>query len=202
MMIDIVFPKDNENEFIRLAEKLGLEGLCFVYTSPKDISQFQKLTKLKLSSAILCAPEDVRKFKGRITTIVSAPDDQTKLRHIIEQARPDIIFNLEFAMRKDFMHHRASGLNHIMATIAREKDVAIGLNFAKLLELRPLDRALCMGRMQQNIHFARKFKFRCITASFARDPWQMRAEREIISFFTCLGADTGILNTAISKVSK
>lgn len=187
MMEDIVFPKGNENEFIAMAEKLGIASLCLVYDSPKDISGFQKKTRVTLSAAILCRPEDVKKYKGKFLTIVRAPEDQTQLRHIIERVRPDILFGLEFHRRKDFLHHRASGLNHILAAIAKEKGVAIGFNFSALLNAKPRERALFIGRMMQNIKFSRKFKFRTVIASFAESQCEMRSERDIGYFFRGLG---------------
>jgi RNase P/RNase MRP subunit p30 len=186
-MMDIVFPKDDEKEFIKMAERLGLEGLVFVYSAPKDITAFKNDTKLKLSSGILCKPEDVRKYKGKFLTLVEATEDQEQIRHIIEQVRPDIIFNLEFARRKDFMHHRASGLNHILAKLAADNDVAIGFNFSALLGLSPRERAICLGRMSQNLMFARKFKFGVVIASFANSIFRMRSEKEFSSFFSVLG---------------
>ncbi|MFH1073156.1 MAG: hypothetical protein V1743_07050, partial [Nanoarchaeota archaeon] len=73
-MIDVVFPKGNESEFISLAERLGLSGICFVYSKPTDISSFQKSSKLKLFSGILCAmqrPEDSHETALDETTINS-----------------------------------------------------------------------------------------------------------------------------------
>jgi RNase P/RNase MRP subunit p30 len=182
-MIDIVFPKDNEKDFIKMAERLGLEGLVFVYYAPKDISPFKKDTKLNLSSGMLCKPDDVRKYKGKFLTLVEAPEDQEKIRHIIEQVRPDILFNLEFARRKDFMHHRASGLNHVLAQLAADNDVAIGFNFSALLSLSQRERAICIGRMSQNMMFARKFGFLIVVASFSSVCWMMRGEVDLKSLF-------------------
>jgi len=201
-MIDIVFPKDNEKEFIKMAERLGLEGLVFVYPAPKDIASFQKDTKLKISSGILCKPEDVRKYKGKFLTLVEAPEDQEKIRHIIEQVRPDILFNLEFTRRKDFMHHRASGLNHIMAQLAADHDVAIGFNFSALLSCSQRERAVCLGRMSQNIMFAKKFRFRAVVASFAASHWKIRAPNDILSFFVAAGTAADYIKMSLGWVQE
>ena len=186
-MIDIVFPKDNEKEFITLAEKLNIERLCFAYDRMKDVSEFQAQTKLKLSSAVLCTQENIKKFKGKALTIMRSPEDQTKLRYIIEKLRPNMLFGLEFGAKKDFLHHRASGLNHVLATIAAKKNVAIGFDFSYILKARPWQRSVYLGRMMQNIRFARKFRFKTVIASFAGNPWHMRPEHDLVSFFTTLG---------------
>jgi len=31
MSIDLVLPKNNEKEFIEIAERLSIDGLCFIY---------------------------------------------------------------------------------------------------------------------------------------------------------------------------
>jgi len=186
-MIDFVFPKGNETDFIVMAEKLGISHLYLVYSKITDISNFQKNSKVKLSQAVLCEPHDVKKYKGRFITIVSAPADQSTLRQIIEKEKPDILLNLEFGGRKDFLHHRASGLNHILAVIAREKDVSVGFGFSSILNANPKERSVVVGRMMQNIVFAHKFKFNVVLASFARDPWHMRSGYDLAAFFTSLG---------------
>lgn len=190
-MIDIVFPRDNEQDFIRIAEALGIDGLCFAYKKPTTIAEFQAKTGVKLSTAVICSPEHVRKFKGKNLTIVKAPEDQTLLRGIIERSRPDILFGLEFSERGDFLHHRASGLNHVLADLARQKKVAIGFGFSGILQAKPRQRAIYMGRMMQNIRFARKFQFRTVMASFADSPWRMRPEHDLKSFLLNLGMTAG-----------
>ena len=186
-MIDIVFPDNNENEFIKLAERLGLAGLCFVYTRPKDISFFQKSTGLKLFSGVLCAGGDVKKYKDRFVTVVRAPERPEELRGLFEQHRPHVVFGLESQRRPDFLHHRASGLNHVLAVLAREKGVCVGFSFGDVLSAKQDARARIVGRMMQNIVLARKFKFGLCLASFARSPWQLRSEKDMCSFFVSLG---------------
>jgi len=178
-MIDIVFPKDDEESFIKMAERLGLNGLCFVYDKPKDISYLKSKTKINLSTA------SSARMKG-CPFFMKAPDDQMQIRHILEQTRPDVLYGLEFNHHRDFMHHRASGLNHVMASIAEEKGVTIGFSFAGILSAKTDNRAVCIGRMMQNIRFARKYGFKVVLASFADSPWKMRAPQEIISFFRCI----------------
>ena len=57
MFYDIAFPKNNEKEFIEIAEKLQIEGICFAYpfTDKKNVgnikqslNSLQQATKIKL----------------------------------------------------------------------------------------------------------------------------------------------------------
>ncbi|MFH1669445.1 MAG: RNase P subunit p30 family protein [Candidatus Woesearchaeota archaeon] len=182
-MIDIVFPDKNENEFIKMAERLGLEGLMFVYEDIRDVSGLQKETKLKISSGVLCLPGKVNKYKGKTTTLVRAPGDQEKIRNIIEQDKPDILFGLEQGARKDFFHHRASGLNHVMAELMAKNGVAMGISFSDLLKAKPWDRAVYIGRIRQNMKLARKFKFEVRIGSFGTSCWELRSLIDINSIF-------------------
>jgi RNase P/RNase MRP subunit p30 len=194
-MIDIVFPRENETEFIKLAEKLGLKGVCFVYTEIKESNvvqnnntkNFQEKTKLQIKTAVLCEPRETGRYIGKIKTIIRAPEEQEKTRQILEQAKPNMVFGLEFGKRKDFLHHKASGLNHVLGEIAREKKITIGFNFSKILNASERDRAVYIGRMMQNIRFARKFGFNTAVGSFANTPWDMRGERETKAFFMSIG---------------
>jgi RNase P/RNase MRP subunit p30 len=158
-----------------------------VYDVPSDTAAFQKGTKLRIIVGIICKPEDVKRYKGRLLTFVSAPDDQNLIRQVMEKDKPDVIFNLEYAGRKDFIHHRASGLNHILSVIAKDKGVAVGFNFSGLLGASAKEKSVYLGRMMQNIHFARKFKFGTVIASFAKTPFDMRSEHDISGFFISLG---------------
>ena len=196
-MIDIVFPDNNEQKFIEIAERLRISQLCFAYDKPTSIAEFQAMTGIRLFNAVMCGPENVKKFKGSNITIVKAPEDQTRLRFIIEKVRPDILFNLEFSRQTDFIHHRASGLNHVLAALAKQKKVAVGFNFSAILNAKPRQRAVYMGRIMQNIRFARKFRFRTVKASFAGSPWQLRSEHDLKSFFITLGMTAGEVNAAL-----
>ncbi len=223
-MIDIVFPNGNEKEFIKMAERLGIEGLMFVYpdtqNSPHpnlqvediaspgrptlihktsedvlvsklkefcvprplgrgvghihDISEFQKDTNLKISVGVLCEPGKARKYRGKATIIIKAPEEQEKIRSVIEQDRPDILYGLEQGKRKDFLHHRASGLNHVLAELMAKNGVAMGVSFSDILRATSWNRAVYIGRIKQNIKLARKFKFEVRIGSFGKSCWGLR----------------------------
>ena len=42
MLIDIVFPENNEDEFIKIAVKLGYNAICFAYKFDKSKNEKQK----------------------------------------------------------------------------------------------------------------------------------------------------------------
>jgi RNase P/RNase MRP subunit p30 len=164
-----------------MATRLGISGLIFVYPTPQKPKSFD--TKVVIKTAV---SSDPRKFRQNNITIIKSPLDQEKIRCLLENEHPHLIYALESSGRTDFLHHRASGLNHILAQIALDKDISIGFSFASLLES---NRHVTLGRMSQNISLAKKFKFRCIFTSFATSPWHMRSESDLRSVFSTLGAN-------------
>lgn len=178
-MIDIVFPRNNEQEFIKLAEKLGFKELIFLYTSadfPKSNSMF------KIKQALLLPTSKVNIAHSKKLPAFHKGHDNA--REAIERDF-DVVFAVEDDPRTDHLHFRNSGLNHVLCRLASKNDVRVGFSFSSVLHSNK--RNIIMGRMMQNIRFCRKFKVKTIIASFARTPFDMRAPSELRAFFETLG---------------
>jgi len=190
MHTDFVFPDRNEEEFIEMALKLGYNGLCFIYNYGKGrdeynekVKKLQEKTKLKLSYGFLASLKDANKIKTKNLIFVKG---SVKNRFFIEKKKADVLFSLENQKREDFMHHRASGLNHVLCTLANKNKVIIGFSFNSLLKNKKNLHKL-LGRMMQNIRLCRKFKVKTLISSFAERPFEMREANDLISLFSFLG---------------
>lgn len=195
MFTDIVFPKNNESEFIQIAKKLGYNRLCFAYDDLEKIKELRKKQqnnktkntkeKPEIIYAILTDFKGLQKAKqiANIILIKSSEND----RKILEKSDELILFNLEINKKRDFMHQRASGLNHIMAKLAYRNDISIAFPFSTILNSEKKQRAELIGRITQNIKLCRKYKTKTIIASFAKSPYEMRSPNDLISFFTNIG---------------
>lgn len=184
-MIDIVFPDKNEKEFIEIAEKLGYKELIFVYENKFPQQKVKFKTKLKLHDALLVQHKKVISAKNKSKFIfVKAIEDN---RFAFEKSRPSLVFSLEEAQPRDFMHQRGSGLNHILCRLAKENKVKIGFSFNSILNCNAMTRAQLLGRMQQNIKLCRKYKCKTVIASFAKTPYEMRSPKDLMAFFIELG---------------
>ena len=97
----------------------------------------------------------------------------------------DILLDPHIGNRRDFMHHRDSGLNQVLCNLAKKNNVAIGFSFSVILNAR--NRGKLMGRMMQNIKLCRKYKIPIVIGTFARNKWELRNEADIQAFFKVLG---------------
>lgn len=185
MYADIVFPKANEMEFLGFAEKLGYSSLVFVYEKQDKIPEQIPKSKIKILIGLLAEEKGIQKAKRHadIVLVKSSGND----RWVLEKSQADILFGLEEVQKKDFMHHRASGLNHVLCRIASKKGKIIGFPFSTLLDANGMLRAQLLGKIMQNVRFCRKFKVRTALASFATAPYGMRAPLDLIAFGVSLG---------------
>ncbi len=170
-MIDIVFPKDNEAEFIRMAERLGHEGLIFVHDRKKDISSLAKTTDLKLYS-------------------ISSKRILKASKKAFETSSGCIIYGLE-DQEKDFLFVRNSGLDERIAQLAEKNKIILGFSFSLLLSSKK--RSNILARFQENAKYARRYRLRIALASFAKDPWQLRQESDLLGLARVLGIPTSDL---------
>ena len=185
MFTDIVFPKNNEAEFIKLAERLGIKSLVFAYESEslKDKKEI-KSNKIKIFTAAVSGGKNTSKSKHSVDIIISNPSDD--IRKSIEE-KPDIIFGVESKGKRDFVHQRNSGFNQILCKIAESKRVIIGVQVTQLINSNGMLLSQIAGRIYQNITLCRKFKNEMLLASFAFRPYEMRAPSELQAIAEALG---------------
>lgn len=178
-MHDIVFPQGNEEEFVKMAEKLGIKSITFVYSDPKQF--YTKKTEIKYDCAVLCQPPKIPSMKSKKIPYLCPAS-----RDAIERGAP-LVFAFEITEDKDHTHYRRSGLNQVLCKLATQKNVAIGFSLHTMLTSEGRKRAMIMGRIMQNIIFLRKYKTNVKIASFATNPYEMRAPSDVSSLFVSLG---------------
>jgi hypothetical protein len=178
-MIDIVFPNKNEEEFIEMSKKLGMAGIIFAYKNKNEF--YEKKTDIPAINALIAEPKNIMKAKQ-----LNAPAICTASREAIERGA-NIVFGFELLEEKEHTHYRKSGLNQVLCKIAADKKVAIGFSFTTILNSYGQKRAQLLGRIMQNITFCQKYKTPMKIASFATNPYEMRAPADLTAFFKNLG---------------
>ena len=182
-MIDVVFPNKNEAEFIEMAKKLGISALIFAYKNPSEFS--------KHTNALFVEPKHIQKARNLgVLSICPAS------REALERGA-DIVYGFELLEPKDHTHYRSSGMNQVLCAIAAEKKVRIGFSLAEIFSYTGQKRAMLLGRIMQNIRFCQKFKTPMKIASFATEPYGMRAPKDVAALFSQLGMSAGQIQNAL-----
>jgi len=95
----------------------------------------------------------IKKNPGKKIAFTSENDDLN--RKVLEKLPIDI-FLINQKSRKDFQKQRESGLNHVLAKIAKEKGIQIGINLDEIIESHGKEKAKILARVLQNIKICKK----------------------------------------------
>ena len=190
MHSDIVLPKNNETEFIEIAAKLGIKKLHFLYdfdsyNEEKIQKKLDSIDNKKISIDIgfLISQKNLNKA-AKISRFLAAKSSEND-RYFIESKKVKIIYGFEESGKKDFMHQRASGLNHILCELARKNNIAIGFSYSSIINNK--NSAVVIGRMMQNAALCKKYKTSTIIASFSSNPFELRQPHDVSSLFKLFG---------------
>ncbi|MBT4257584.1 hypothetical protein HOD88_00170 [archaeon] len=94
--------------------------------------------------------------KSEKPIIFSSEDDDLN-RKVLEKEKIDILL-INQDKRKDYQKQRNSGLNQVMAKIAKKGKVTIGINLDEIINSNPKDKSLILARVKQNIFLCNKNK--------------------------------------------
>ena len=98
-----------------------------------------------------------KKENPKSKIIFSSNNDELN-RKILEKELIDILL-LNQKNRKDFQKQRDSGLNHVLAKLAKKNKIAIGINLDELIEEKNLKKkSEILARIRQNIKLCNKNK--------------------------------------------
>ena len=162
-------PKNKKDEelFKETALALGWKDVIFLYPDKKN-------------DVVLASQTQISSLKSTKLVFSEAS------RSAIERGA-HVLFNFENDAREDFLHHRASGLNHVLCKLMQDKGSFMAFNFNNILNSDDIFCSKILGRIQQNISLCRKFKVPMIVFSFAKTPFEMRSPQDLRSFFLDLG---------------
>lgn len=196
MPSDIAIPNGNEMEFAEIAGRLGCKKLCFLYNFDSyDEEKYAKKLELigagqdiSIEIGLIVGQKNMDKASRHSKLLVAKSSGND--REIIESKKVKIIYGFEESQRKDHLHQRASGLNHVLCDLARKNNVAIGFSYSSLLGKNKMLSAVLAGRMMQNIGLCRKYKLKTLTGSFSERPYALRSHYDAKSLFKMLGMET------------
>ncbi len=113
--------------------------------------------------------------------IVEAGDDNFN-RKIFEIKDVDMVVGLEFD-RRDRLKQRDSGMNEILAKLAKKNGIVVGFDVARLCKLDSLEKGKVLSRLRQNIQLCKRTGARIVVLG--------AGEKEASSLVVSLGGSTG-----------
>ncbi|MBI2653003.1 hypothetical protein HYX00_06055 [Candidatus Woesearchaeota archaeon] len=195
MFRDIILPRNNEEKFIEIASKLGYKKLYFLYdfdnfnqeNTQKNLTSFENPKNINIEIGFIVNQKNINQsFKQSKLLVVKSSD---KDRFFIESKKIRMIYGFEEEHKNDYLHQRASGLNHVICELAKKNNVAVGFSYSSLFNKGDQTTPLLLGRMMQNISLCQKYKVKTIIGSFSENPFGMRSPHDVISLFNMLGMD-------------
>ncbi len=161
-------------EIARAQQKTGIE--IFLGFEARNIKELRRLVRMRRMFDILL----VRGGDLRLN------------RAAVETKEVDILTHPEHG-RYD------SGINHVMAKLAKRNDVAIEINFNEILTSTKKTRSRVLANMRDNIALARHYGMPIIICSGAKTHWEMRDPLSIASMAELLGMTLKDAKDAVSK---
>lgn len=180
MFYDIVCPRGNEDRFVNMAKSLGYEGVCFLYED-KLPSNGVDGKGLEIFYGIFT--DEIKKARKSADFVVAK--NAESIRKLVEKDKPDVIFGVEMLGKKDFMHQRNSGVDHVICNLAKKKGVGFGFSLKNIIDSKCSP--LALGRVMQNIILFEKYGIDVYVCSMSKSPYEMRNPRDICALFAWLG---------------
>lgn len=91
--------------------------------------------------------------------IIFSSDDDELNRKILDKESINVLL-INQKGRKDFQKQRNSGLNQVLAKMAKKKNIAIGVNLDEIVNSEGKQKAKILSRISQNIRICNKNKLK------------------------------------------
>jgi len=137
------------------------------------------------------ARKKIREAKNE-KIIFSSNDDETS-RKVIEKEPVNVLL-IKQKGRKDRQKQRDSGLNSVMAKIAKKKNIEIGIFLDEIMESHGKEKAVILSRIEQNVKLCKKEKLKMKFISGEknrRNDYDLKALGLILGMPTWMSADAG-----------
>lgn len=185
-MFDLICIDISKRKFDNMRRRLRFEEIFYV----KDFEDNKKadgvIIKAKTKDELF---DKINKAKEKYKFVIVLGGSNEINRASLENKHSDMLLNPEYERKKDFMHYRDSGLNHVLCKIAKENGKAIGINFNEIKKMKKKEDAERLGRIIQNIRLCRRYKVPVIIASFAKNTQETVHSSELKTFARTLGID-------------
>ena len=179
----ILVPRNNEDLLIKKAKLLGYDRVYFVYSrdEEKNFDDLPEKFGVIIKKISLCNSKTCFSLKQRGLTLMKTTSDQ----NVFERIKPNIVFGLEEVTRRDSIHQRISGLNHVMCGLAKKNHISILFDVHALINADDLP--ILIGRIRQNIQLCRKYSVNILLSCLVSDPQFIVSPLDLIGVGKNLG---------------
>ncbi|MGC8993435.1 MAG: ribonuclease P protein component 3 [Candidatus Aenigmatarchaeota archaeon] len=195
-------------DIVKTAKELGYKGIGFIsYPLKKEEEEILRAEVNRISN----------EYNFEIYVGFEA-NNKLELKHLLNRRRElDLILvrggtNLmnRVAVENrgvDILTHpnhqrKDCGINHILARLAKENEVAIEINFREILNTEGLIRKNVLANHAEIIRLYKKFKFPLIVSSGALSHWQIKDPKVLISYLVTLGLEMSEAKKALKDYPK
>jgi ribonuclease P/MRP protein subunit RPP1 len=193
-------------ELASRARELGYAGICFseYFSSERrlgelrsEIARVQKEMGIRIFLGFEARnPEELRRLaniRREFDVLLAHGGDMDMNRAAVETAEVDVLTHPE-AGRFD------CGMNHVMAKLARQNNVAIEVNMRGILMSSGKTRSRILSNMKDNVELGKKYRMPMIVCSGAISHWEMRDPLCLSSMAEQLGLPIKVAKDTVSSV--
>jgi RNase P/RNase MRP subunit p30 len=147
----------------------------------------------KVARSIIASLGD-KKFKGKIGFVGG---DGSLNRRAVESLKIDYLVSPEALTGKDTLKQRDSGLNHVVAKMAKEKGILVVVDFGEIASLKGKEKARRIARVMQNVDVCRKVGCGIRIASLAGSKKDVVSELGRKAFGVTLGMSSSEIRDCV-----
>jgi ribonuclease P/MRP protein subunit RPP1 len=203
---DMLVRASPDRELTERAREMGWSGFCSVTDSDKIGKEKEfRSREIDVSRGILLEPKNVSDVprmarKHRNFEIVCVRGGSPEMnRAVVETPEVDILTG--------HSHEGRSGINHVIARLARENNVMICFDFGELLSSYKKTRSWIFSTMSQTAREVNRHRAPVCITSGAQSLWEIRSPSDLLSFSRLLGisdrkAKEGMSNLVVERNRK
>jgi ribonuclease P/MRP protein subunit RPP1 len=193
-------------QFADMAKQLGYSGICF--------SEFYEgrahFEKIKAEAAKAEQKSGIRIMLGLEAGNLKELRRLVDMRHMFDVLLVhggDLRMNRAAVEAKEvdilthpYRNRYDSGMNHVMAKLAKRNSVAVEINFNEILESTKKTRSHVLSNTRDIIDLARRYGMKLMLCSGAKRHWDMRDPIVMYSMAQQLGMKLNDAKAAVSRV--
>lgn len=145
------------------------------------------------------ARKSIEKISKINNLIIVQGRDEEFNRKVLENRKVKILLDPENNNRGFSLIQRNSGLNHVLCKMAKENNIAIGINLSEIIKREGKNRAEYLAKVMQNVMLCKKYKVKMLMTTLAENKSELRNSYDMKSLCLVLGMDTKMAKEAVEK---